>query len=279
MQVTLPATTIAKDLEYIALEAGVLSNMISTVRNMFPDLLNKLSTGFNACNDLPQVKPEFSKEQKFVLAEMHVKQFLDIADVKIDTPENFKGKYLDYISCLIKEAKHTQHLSADVLKPFVVYLSQFVSNKEAKLSTKDMTRTYSTLEKTRLESIKELDRFVSESHKTTTTIGDVISRRADFNTLFNETFVLNKIINDTDLKIVKDNVKTCVDLMNTIVKQSQDNTLTTISPEVTKNIAYGATELAKQVEFLAVLHFRAHSFSTAVNSMATNIGIYIRGEV
>jgi hypothetical protein len=276
LEIESPKMTVQASLEQLSLEANVLANMTGSIRRIFPELLSNLSTIFAMSKDIPAVTVEHTKEQKFVLNEMNTRPYLDLAELGVQIPEGFKGSFVDYSVCLLKLAKSIQSVEQTVLKPYIVYLSQFISNKESKISIKDNTHIYKALAANRDHAVTELDKFRSKSNNAKSKLGSLITRKADIAVIYNNAFLLSKTLSNIDLKSVQSCVKNCVDLLDIIVKQIQEDKINTVTPEVAKNLAFGATEIAKEVEYLSLLHYRALSFTTSVDSITMTLSDYIR---
>lgn len=269
---------IDSSLRTISLEANVLSNMITVVRNVFPDLLTKLSSSLNLCSNIKkdELTVNYTKEQKFVLENIVNKQYLDLAELSSLTPEGFQGKYLDYVQCLDTSVNELINITNDVLKPYSVYLSQFISTKDFKLSTKDNTKLYQNLSNKRNEQILSLNKFKSNTDSAKDKIGNLITRKQDIELLYKAKTQLVDKINTIDLTIVEDSVKRCVDLLNIIIEQINNGDIVNITPEVTKNLAYGSIEIAREVEYLAMIHYKVLVFNTVVDDMTKQLNNYIK---
>jgi hypothetical protein len=276
LEIETPKMTVQASLEQLSLEANVLANMTGSIRRIFPELLSNLATSFAMSKDIPTVNVVHTKEQKFVLNEMNTRPYLDLAELGVQIPEGFKGSFVDYSICLLKLAKSIQSVEQTVLKPYIVYLSQFISNKESKISIKDTTHGYKTMAVARDHAITELDKFRSNSSSAKSKLGSLISRKADIPTIYNNTFLISKALSNVDLKSVQACVKNCVDLLDIIVKQVEEDKISSVTPEVAKNLAYGATEVAREVEYLSLLHYRAMAFTTSVDSITMTLSDYIR---
>lgn len=270
------ATNFDFELRTIALEANVLTNMVQTISKVFPSIAEKVTNMFAVTKELPELKFGFSKEQKFVIDNMHVAQYLDIADKSVHIPENFTGNIVEYgdlLGVLINKHRKT---ASEGLQNFNVYLSHFISNKDAKLSTLDTTSVYYEMHKQRDASISSLQHFTTDNSKTTVPLGTVISRKDDLRVLFNNKGIIQRQVENIDMKEMNSGVEKCVDLINLIIDQVEKGIITNVTPETTKNLAYSASELARELEFFAVLYFRVIGFVTCVDSISLTTNNYLK---
>lgn len=273
---TKAATNFDFEMRTIALESNVLTNMVQTIAKVFPSIAEKVTNMFAVTEELPKLTFAFSKEQKFVIENMHNVQYLDLADQKVFVPENFSGNITDYGKLLeLLVNKHRKN-ATEGLQNFNIYLSQFLSNKDAKVSTLDVTGVYYDIHKDRDDSISSLTNFSSDNNETSVPLGKIISRKDDLRILFDSKGSIQRQIENIDLKELNAGVKKCVDLINLIVDQIEKGSITNVTSETTKNLAYGASEVAKEIEFFAVLYFRVIGFITCVDSISLTSNNFLK---
>lgn len=270
------ATNFDFELRTIALEANVLTNMVQTIAKVFPSIAEKVTSMFAVTKELPELTFSFSKEQKFVIENMHNVQYLDMADQKVFVPENFTGNIVEYGKLLEVLINKHRKSATDGLQNFNVYLSQFISNKDAKLSTVDATEVYYKMHKERDDSVSSLVSFTSDNSQTSFPLGKIISRKDDLRILFDNKGSIQRQIENVDLKELNAGVKKCVDLIDLVVDQIEKGLITNVTPESTKNLAYGASEVAKEIEFFAVLYFRVIGYITCVDSISLSSNNFLK---
>lgn len=270
------ATNFDFELRTIALEANVLTNMVQTIAKVFPSIAEKVTSMFAVTKELPELTFSFSKEQKFVIENMHNVQYLDMADQKVFVPENFTGNIVEYGKLLEVLINKHRKSATDGLQNFNVYLSQFISNKDAKLSTVDATEVYYKMHKERDDSVSSLVSFTSDNSQTSVPLGKIISRKDDLRILFDNKGSIQRQIENVDLKELNAGVKKCVDLIDLVVDQIEKGLITNVTPESTKNLAYGASEVAKEIEFFAVLYFRVIGYITCVDSISLSSNNFLK---
>lgn len=269
--------SVERDLRMIALESGVLSNMVQSIKNIFPDMIGNLRASFSQTENLPTIEIKLTPDQKFLVKEINNFKYIDIAELSTQVPEGFVGNYIDYSKVLIKVIDEISDIEKRILQPYSVYLSTFLTNKEAKFNTKDQTRVYDNFRKVRENLIKDIGHFFKDSSNISKVkIGQVVKRNGDFNTVYNETNIISKKITSINLKNVNDNIKRCLDMLDIIIKRIQDNDIEHVSPEVTQNLAFGAYEVAREIEFFSVVYYKVLALTTSVDATTIKVNNYIK---
>ena len=269
--------TVERNLSQIAMEAGVLSNMVNSIKNIFPDLIETLRNSFSHAEGLPTIEIKLTNDQKFLIKEIGNFKYIDIAELSTQIPEGFVGTYSDYARTLIKVIEDISDVNGKVLQPYSIYLSTFLTNKDAKFNTKDQTRLYENMKKVREHHINDIGQFFKDSSNLSyAKIGQVIKRNADFNTVYNETGIIAKKIYSINIKTLNENIKRCLDMLDMIIDKIQKNEIEHVSPEVTQNLAFGAYEVAREIEFFSVIYYKVLALTTSVDATTVKVTNFIK---
>jgi hypothetical protein len=269
--------SVERNLNQIAMESGVLSNMVNSIKNIFPDLINTLRNSFSQTENLPKIEITLTADQKFLIKEISQFKYIDIAELSTQVPEGFIGNYIDYSKELIRVIDDLSDVNGKVLQPYSIYLSTFLTNKDAKYNTKDQTRLYNNMKNVREQHIKAIGHFFKDSSSTSKVkIGQVVKRNSDFQTVYNETGIIAKKIYSINLKTLNENVKRCLDMLDMIIEKIQKGEIEHVSPEVTQNLAFGAYEVARELEFFSVVYFKVLSLSTSVDATTIKVNNFIK---
>lgn len=269
--------SIERNLTQIAMEAGILSNMVNSIKNIFPDLINTLRSSFSHTENLPTIEIKLTSDQKFLVKEINQFKYIDIAELSTQVPEGFVGNYIDYSKELIKIIDAISDVNGKVLQPYSIYLSTFLTNKDAKYNTKDQTRLYNNLKNAREHHIKSLGHYFKDSSNISyAKIGQVVKRNSDFQTVYNETGIIAKKIYSINLKTLNENVKRCLDMLDMIIVKIQKGEIEHVSPEVTQNLAFGAYEVAREIEFFSVIYFKVLALTTSVDATTVKVNNFIK---
>ena len=267
-----PTVSLESMLEVIALESGVMANMLETFKKVVPSFLLKLKeTNQFLSNNLEEqdkLRLSLSGKEKSAISRAKHLDYLTFGDRVISIPENFKGDFIKYavqLNAVATAAYQTQSL---VLLEYNQILSSFLTNKEDKISLKDHTTFFNRIKAEREGYAHKLAAFRNEKTGVTKTrFRSVISRMADVEALVNETSKLTSQHSKAKLHDIHRTVNESVDLLNMIIEGIQDGTISNISPNATMNISQGAYEVAKYVEFVGVVYFDITVFLNCVENM------------
>lgn len=270
-------SSVERNLNQIAMEAGILSNMVNSIKNIFPDLINTLRSSFSHTENLPEIEIKLTNDQKFLIKEISQFKYMDIAELTTMVPEGFVGNYLDYCKELIRIINEISDVNGKVLQPYSIYLSTFLTNKDAKYNTKDQTRLYNNMKNMREHHIKALGHYFKNSSTVSKAkIGQVIKRNSDFQTVYNETGIIAKKIGSINIKTLNENVKRCLDMLDMIIEKIQKNEIDHVSPEVTQNLAFGAYEVAREIEFFSMVYFKVLNLVASVDATTIKVNNFIK---
>lgn len=269
--------TVERNLSQIAMEASVLSNMVNSIKNIFPDLIETLRNSFSRTEGLPSIEIKLTGDQKFLLKEIGNFKYTDICELSTQVPEGFVGNYIDYAKELINIIDDISDVNGKVLQPYSIYLSTFLTNKDAKFNTKDQTRLYENMKSAREQHIKTLGHFFKDSSNVSyAKIGQVIKRNADFNVVYNETGIIAKNIYSINIKTLNENIKKCLSMLDMIIDKIQKKEIEHVSPEVTQNLAFGAYEVAREIEFFSVIYYKVLALTTSVDATTVKVNNFIK---
>ncbi len=268
--------SLESQLERISLESDVLANLIETFKTTIPNFLGQLksvSAHFaETGREQAKINIDLSKKERQVIeAASHI-DYLNFGERLISVPEGFKGDLLKYSVLLNKIVTEAYQAQNTILSEYNTILSSFISNKEDKISLKDHTAFFERIQKRRAELTKELSNF---SNSTTgvskAKFKSVVSRMGDVQALYEEANKLSKLHSAAKLNEIQNAVNHSVDLLDIIIKGVLDGKTTNVSPNATQNIAKGAYEVAKYVEFVGVVYFDVTVFLNTLDGLSDAI--------
>ena len=277
MNSAIDATNPRVQLDYLALEAGFTANMANAVKSVFPELMDKLRSGFVSQPDLRESGGiVLSKDKEFVLKELAHFKYVNYMDLDTVVPEGFVGNFIEYCEVLQEHCDKIVKMSNEVLQPYYVYLSTFVTNKDSKISTKSNLNLYKQLEQERKRlHLLASKFFMNGSFQATRPISSVIRRNEDFKELYRSVTDLESKLRGIDVVVFNSQVKSCVTLLDSIILQTKTNASSMISPEAARNLAEGAYEIAREIEFFATTSFAIQVFIQSVNELTTKMKSFI----
>ena len=242
-------------LRIIASEAGILSNLANSIKNNFNPIKEFLASSASF-TDIMIDKPdlELTREQQKLFSKINGTNFVRLSELPVGVMPNMKAKLTDLQPVVEDAIKRIKAFNTEIVTPYYIRLSTFVSNKDAKLSIKDETHIYKKLAQDR-ESVAKHNAtyFSNKDGSGKSTVGDLIARSGDLDHVFDHVNRYRSEFREIHLDSIKDSIKGCVSLLDDIINSISDGTVTEVSPEVVKSLAHGAYEVALQAEFMTAL--------------------------
>ncbi len=275
------ATESYLEVDQIALEANVLSNMFNSLRTIFPSIVNKVKAKLGEVDEelklLEQEGIQLTTRDKQIFNKLKKVNYLDISQIAIIVPEGFESKYLNYGVYIEETLNNLNKLKNEVLVPYKLYLTTFIANRDAKISTVDKTLEYDKLSLARKDSNDTNESFFKiGSVQSKQRLGTVVTRNADIILLNNKVEILENKLKVVNVSDVKNTSKECIVLLDTIIKMLGEKKFSNVSPETAKNLAKGAFEVAKEVEYFAVSYYRVKTYIAAVQATIDRVEEYLK---
>ena len=271
----LPVFSMEHCVTAIALEAGVLDNLASTLKNFLPSFIHNLIPGmkkFGVVADAPIV--ELNKDQRKAVEKLKNVEFHYLRQLKFDATEGFTGNFLDYANNLTTQMDYIREIALQI-KDYRVFLSGVLADGDARLSTKDLTTKHKNQATKRKQKESELASFIKRgSYSTSVSIGSVFNRTSEVETAVKQMAALEEIRKTVNLKQIKEDINACVDLLNVIMERMNDSSITNLTPAVAKSLSTGAYEMAESVEYISIAYYTTMSAISATNRLIEKINIF-----
>jgi len=273
-----PKLSLELQLEQLALEANFLPNVINSFKKTLASLFNSLKDSEAAIKGLLDKKEVSLANVKIYGESVKVTDkiiYTNYGERLISKPENFQGHFLDYAEVLHSVASDLYKLRAEVMPQYIGVLSSFLTNKDDKIALKDYTNIYTKLANERASATGKLKQFFPKDNGLSKVeFKKVVARLADLKPLYNTTSTLDKLQVKSNLVIIQNDVTQCTELLNMLIEQVNNGSITNISSNAAMNIANGAYEVAKFVEFVGVVYFDSMVFINIVNRLAEEMVEY-----
>ena len=262
--------SVESQLNRLVLESNALAEVIQTFRGLVPSLLSSLKDKFTTIKDDDEQSDAIValvKGHKSLMSKSEHVPFLSFNQTLISVPENYKGKFLDYAEFLNKAAPGVYNDALETLEGYKNLLVMFLSSKETTANFKDHSAFFLRIQNNRVKLTEGFKTyFPKDTGLSKQRLYSVIDRYADFNKLVSELNTLEKMHDKQNLRAFRKAVQECVDLLELVIKRTEKESCDKISQTTAKNIAEGAYELAKFVEFIALFRFRVTQFIAAVQN-------------
>lgn len=251
-----PSISLESQIERLALEAGVVANVIETFRNLVPNLSHELHQFYDrlvAKDDIDQVIVSLNDGYKTLEKKLPDATYTNLKDIVVSVPEGFKGNLLDYLKFLQHTSDTLFKDANSILGGYRSVLATFISNKEDKVSLQDYTDTYRRVKKQREEVVDQIKKFYpGTATNSKKRLSDVVERLSEIHPMVDMSRKLNDDRHQQNLKQVSATTRECVDLLDVLVKDIQDKGSDRVSGSAARNIAEGAYEIGKFVELIAL---------------------------
>jgi len=246
------------ELKSIALEAGVIDNLVDRLGKVLPrltSLLVDISSVFTTDVDVKQYK---ELKSLYILSNKIPKdKTLESISLKlVKIPPNFKGNLLQYL--MFVKALNTD-LYTDLnkyLDEFTVMLNGIINNESDRKTIINDNKQFIAINKILKNYIKEFDEYRSHDVKTDKyPLGKVIDSINEVKLLIKSSVDLSENLKQQDPNIIKSKVDEVIDKLKIINKAIKNKEYEVISGSVTKDLAEGTYALASYVEFYSLLRF------------------------
>lgn len=251
--------------DQIAQEAFSGADIKNLLTNTFPFIVREL-VGF--VDKFVPTTPAIvlSNKQNEFLREINKHAYLDIAPLAAYVPEGLNVTYYKYSSELLIAAMHACRILSGATTAYSTYLSQIITNNDAKLSTTSFEKAYTELAGNREKINAALGAcFQAGSTRTDRNIGQVIDRNADWEHVFRNTENMSNLMNGVDRKALNKKAQECKELLEKIIAKIGRNEFDGMSPEAIRNLADGAYQMASELEFYSVVYYKVLAYTQALN--------------
>ena len=258
--------------EVVALESFVSANMLDTLKSYVPHLVTNIKDSMVSISSLFSGSRDtlsyIKGDTKHIVAAVSHVGFMNVSDIVVSTPEGFIGNYLQYAKTLVKVTDATKSSVNELFSEYNTILTAFATNKDDKISLQDHTQFFKKIESQRENHNKAISVFFSKNKSTSKAkLLSVVSRTTELEELYGVVANLVKLQESLSMTDIQNNVTKTIGVLDVITQQLQSGSVSKASGIAAKNICAGAYELAKYVEFIAVLYFDTTVFINIVQSM------------
>lgn len=259
-------------MQAIALEASVLSNVVSTIKNLFPDLVHNFRSSFVAATSINKVEIKFSKVEKELIDFLNKHSYINLMDTEITVPEGFNAEFLQAINTMDTNIEAISGLITKDISEFRTYVSTFITNKDTKQSLKDKTSSYNQA-KIVIGNINTsfAELYKDNSFETTKPFKVLVKRNSDIEKVFTKLNTTKKNLNKVDIHALKSQMEDIASLLDTVIKMVNENKVETISPEAITNLAEGTQTIALIAETISASYFRSVGIITAIDRLPSEL--------
>lgn len=241
-------------------------NMLNNLSNFVPEVLgNILTFKQHFLEDTSDIR--LSRDNRKFLETIEKIPYVSMQHDAAFVPEGFKGKYLDYLSLLKGAPVIAKDAQLSVIPQFKRAVASIVSNPDlGRELNSEMIRLLRERTKMRDRFTEDLNTFFDKgSSSTNAIISQVIDRNNDWKQvlhLLEETSMGITAIDRTKMLKQVDEISHLLTVLTNKIKSGGYDDM---SPENIMMLSEGTYQLATEVEFYAVMHYRVMTLNVAIN--------------
>lgn len=256
----------------VALESGFVGNMAQTLRNVFPTVTREFHEFVKNMGFVDSAPVSFSGDKSKFEKVLQQKSFVNIAPILVTVPEGLAVPYLEYLEQLEPAVEYASSVMIQVLVPYSMYLANIVTNKDAKLSSVEFGKQHTRWEQSRNNFNTKLGScFAPGSMRSEVPYNKAVRRNADWKEVFEKIEVISRKINSVKRTEIKQTVDSCVHMIDTIQRMIDRNELDGVTPQVSRGLAEGAYQVAREVEFFSLVYYRCLAVVGSVENTVKRI--------
>jgi len=268
------APSLEHQLQRLALEANFIQNLSEQFETVLPTLASKLSDHamlFKArLFDKPAIKDLYVAYDASKSRLDHL-VFANYKDTLVSIPEGFKGDFMEYLKVLTNLNAGIYKEANSLLSEYNSVLSDFITNKDAKLSNTSHDILYKKASQYREAMVKKINPFFTSGSQSKAKLSMMISRFSDVKPLTDLAVGLERLNQPQSLNQIADAVEKSIQLLGIIKDQLEKDQTTTVSGVTASSIANGAYELGQFIEFIAIFNYKCNQATTAVKNTLIRI--------
>jgi hypothetical protein len=254
--------------DIVALEGFFSGDSGITARfaQAFPMVANAFSSFTSRfSNNQPTVA--LTSKQRDLLKLIQKQNYMDVMGLMISCPEGLdkSATYLDYGMALMGAVERALQVEATI-NNYTKYLAMFITNKEAKLSVTNSDRVFKEMEKDRARTLKALGTyFTPGGHDIDCMYGNVIKRNIDWGTVFGLCEKLSGAVESIKRSVLIEKINETSEMLDRIIGMIKRKEIEGITPQAMQELANGAYQVASELEFFAIMHYRTLAYVEAIN--------------
>ena len=259
----------------IAVESSVSVGSLELFTELVPKSLSFIQ-GF-----VPSIKSFFDSSDQLYVESDRAKVVTKIdrvtlealGDVSVFIPEGFSGELLLYLLLLVAQGNELYKNSVSALQDYNRELSVFLSHADARKSQKSLVDQYKKTKAMREKYNADIAEFFKNKNSTATRASfiSVIRRLQDLKDIFKAEKTLSQLHKSVNLKIFIEETTKITGLLNLINARIKSKEIEGVSPQVVNNLATGAYEAAKLIEYVAFFNYQVEVALTSVKNTADKL--------
>jgi hypothetical protein len=255
----------------IALESMILPNAFERLTSLLPIAVKSFQSMMGLMStDAPAANPLTSAQAKFTKTVAN-RNYLNLSQMPARVPEGMKGTYLAYLHILSEASTHASQI-VDKLSAYTLFLGTLINEHGAELNTKFNRSMYSGMAAERDDRTRMLGTVHQPgSTKADTVYSAVVERNADWQAIFEALNLVTSQINGVNKRTINKKVEEASHYLQIIETKVSRGELAHISPQMVAELADGAFQMGKEVEYFVAIWYKVQAITEAINATVTTL--------
>lgn len=195
-------------------------------------------------------------------------KYVTLIDKAVDKPENFKGRYLDYLALLNDEGDRQFINTNQAISTLNLSIAAFINDyREDGVMTLYGNSKFKDTAKLTEKIRDEVKKYFPKNDKSTRTrFGDVVASLGEIDTLYQNLITNDNILNIKRVNEIRKLAETAIGLLDTLIEQNGKSNLFAKNEAVKKDLIFAIQVTAEAVETFGYLYSNAIALRTAFKS-------------
>jgi hypothetical protein len=243
--------------ETIAFEAEFIANAVELAKSYLPAIFSNFKSEVNTVRLEEKATLKLNKPYANMVSIVNQTNYTDIAKLELPVCEGFESN-LSVAFQTVNVILDTMGELEKHIKDFHQYVAVFLTNKDAKKKTIDLSSNNKKIE-TALQKLKDAigSLFKEGNSDNILTFSKLFQSNGDFKKAIQQYAVTDKRISDSikinDLKLIVDDT---VDNLESVVKLLKEDKIDNVSPETVKSLSEGSYQVALAAEGYSIAYFK-----------------------
>lgn len=250
-------TTHSKARESIAFEAEFIANAVELAKSYLPTIFSNFKSEINTVRLEEKTTLKLSKPHASMVSIINQTNYTDIAKLELPVCEGFESN----LSTAFQTVNEILDIMSELeqhIKGFHQYVAVFLTNKDAKKKTQDLTSNNKKIAAS-LQKLKDAinSMFKEGNSDNILTYSKLFLNNGEFKKAIQQYAVTDKRISESvkinELKLIVDET---VDNLESVVKLLKEDKIDNVSPETVKSLSEGSYQVALAAEGYSIAYFK-----------------------
>jgi len=242
---------------------------LSKLTGAFKKIADKVKDLFTVGSSIANIDGKIGmlpKDQTKFIKLVNSMPYPSIIKVEAFVPGGMNATYLHYLEALLPATEHYKKIQPQVMDPYNQYLGRLLSDRKFSKSAGDDKRLVNDLARGRQHYMDAMAKCFGRNLITTnTTIGAVISRHADWATVFTKLNAAISNMEQVKISDLKNTLHQCTEIIELIIKELQSpGADKAFSQEAAARMSDYSYEVAKELEMYSLTYYRVLSLKGAI---------------